>query len=135
MDTIRQDLICFADDTPRTTGTTSDMESGVGQMRMCQLWEKLQDWAKQHTACFGSTDEDIEHSELTTYKYCPEEGAQYLPKIREYFRFPPPFDFKKYLNVRIDGLKGAEKFAPDNVGQANVSYDQHNCLLAFSGFC
>ena len=30
MDTIRQDLMCFADDAPRNTGTTGPMEFGVG---------------------------------------------------------------------------------------------------------
>ena len=80
--------MCFADDTSGNIGTTGPMESGVGQMRICRSWDKLQDWAKQHTACFKYTDEDIEHNELTRYKYCPEEGAQYLPKIIENFRLP-----------------------------------------------
>ena len=112
--------MCFADDTPRNTGTTGPMESGVGQMRMCRSWDKLQEWAVQHTACFRYTDEDIEHNELTRYKFCPEEGIEYMPKIRQYFGLPadwmpPPFDVKNYLNTGLDGLKGAAKFAPDNI--------------------
>ena len=120
IDTIRQDLMCFADDTPRNTGTTGPMESGVGQMRMCRSWDKLQDWATQNTACFRYTDEDIEHDEITRYKFCPKEGERYMSTIREYFNLaedwtPPPFDLSNYLNVGVDSLREAVKFAPDNV--------------------
>ena len=60
------------------------------------------------------------HNELTRYKFCPEEGMKYMPRIRQYFGLPanwmpPPFNVKNYLNTGIDGLKGAAKFAPDNV--------------------
>ncbi|KAI4169556.1 MAG: hypothetical protein LQ343_005636 [Gyalolechia ehrenbergii] len=84
-DALRQDIMCHADDTPRYTTTTNDPESGVGQMRQCRSWTKLQEWTRERTACFRNIHEGQRIHEIERYKFCPP-GSPYLPKIRGYFK-------------------------------------------------
>jgi len=79
LDAFRQDIICNADDTPRYTGLrkSTSMEnpsSGIGQVRMCRDWGKLERWAREHSACYkyqrGATTPEGIPADL--FKHCPD---------------------------------------------------------------
>lgn len=59
-DFLRQDIMCHADDTPRYTGFTNGEKPGMMQMRMCRSWDKMEAWARSHTACFRDMSQDNE---------------------------------------------------------------------------
>lgn len=100
MSSLRQDVLCAADDTPRYGGFARG-KSGIGQRRMCRDWKELEHWASTHTACyrtehgqtFGdnssddqlsayrSTHPDANLNGLWHYSWCPE-GSQYAEAAR-----------------------------------------------------
>jgi len=59
-DFLRQDIICHADDTPRYTGLSKGEHPGMMQTRMCRSWDKMEHWARSHTACFRDMKQDVE---------------------------------------------------------------------------
>lgn len=76
---LREDTACNADDTMRYTGrlhamkdaNTTGVYSGVGQTRMCRSWDKLRDFAAEHSACYRRpTDHYVPL--LDRYKNCPD---------------------------------------------------------------
>ena len=76
---LREDTICNADDTPRYTGRLHSeaghdkVSSGTGQIRMCRDWNKLRQFALDHSACYKRP---LDHpiSLLDRYKYCPDSS-------------------------------------------------------------
>ena len=43
------------------------------QTRMCKSWDKLEDWARGHTACFRDIGREVEgFPEIEKYKFCPD---------------------------------------------------------------
>ena len=67
---LREDILCNADDTPRYTGGHFKIAgSGQGQLRLCRDWSKLDDWARQHSACYRGPDLFEGEEE---YKFCPD---------------------------------------------------------------
>ncbi|KAL9108291.1 MAG: hypothetical protein Q9227_006888 [Pyrenula ochraceoflavens] len=85
LETLREETVCQADDTPRWTGKLHGQEeavrpvSGVGQVRMCRDWGRLEGWARENSACFKrrpGVDEELPLKER--YKYCPG-GEVYWP--------------------------------------------------------
>jgi hypothetical protein len=56
LDALRQDTLCYADDTPRYTGYQPARHSGTDQNRQCKDWSNLASWARQHHACWKYTD-------------------------------------------------------------------------------
>jgi len=84
-DAIRQDILCNADDTPRYSDESDRPESGVGQVRMCRSWEKLEEWAKGYNSCYAyvnQTSGDL--PELQRFLYCPD-GSPWREKVVEVF--------------------------------------------------
>lgn len=79
LDSLRQDVICQADDTPRFTGQVPS-RSGIGQRRQCRDWQKLEAWAKDHTACHRHIK--ISDSVLERFQFCPE-GSSYGHQVNE----------------------------------------------------
>ncbi|KAF2763636.1 hypothetical protein EJ03DRAFT_379256 [Teratosphaeria nubilosa] len=59
LDALRRDVICNADDTPRYTTDNPSPETGHGQHRRCRNWDALNDWAKQHCACYRYSHEEL----------------------------------------------------------------------------
>ena len=49
-DTLRQNIMCQADDT--LLSTTGRRDAGMNQTRMCRDWDALRQWATEHTACY-----------------------------------------------------------------------------------
>ena len=72
LDAIRQDIICNADDTPRYTGfVNGPPSSGLGQIHMCRDWERLEQWAQEHSACYRYAPvETPEGIPLESFKHC-----------------------------------------------------------------
>ncbi|KAI9648978.1 hypothetical protein NHQ30_001544 [Ciborinia camelliae] len=85
LDTLRQDVICFADDTPRYTSELHPGQSGTGQTRQCRDWDALEAWSLEHTSCWR--DIQPNNSEIDTlirFKFCPP-GSPYLEQIHAVF--------------------------------------------------
>lgn len=77
MDALRRQVLCDADDTPRATERRAEVVSGLLQHRKCRSWEKLEDFAKRHTACYRRPDNpDSEGiSKLERFKHCPPDSG------------------------------------------------------------
>jgi len=71
---LREDIICNADDTPRYTGGNHKQAgSGQDQIRMCRDWNKLDEWANNHSACFDLPRNTLERTHSSEqYKHCPD---------------------------------------------------------------
>ncbi|KAI4246696.1 MAG: hypothetical protein LQ352_006317, partial [Teloschistes flavicans] len=84
-ESLREDILCTADDTPRYTSFDHPGRSGVGQSRLCRDWDQLSAWAREHTSCWryiNGTDPNIDT--LLRYRYCPP-GSPYTEAIRAVF--------------------------------------------------
>ena len=55
-DTLRQHIMCMADDT--LLYSEGHRDSGVNQTRMCRDWDALRQWATEHTACYHDSAPD-----------------------------------------------------------------------------
>lgn len=88
LDSLRDDILCQADDTPRFTTRTKAPESGMGQLRQCKDWGALEKWAAERTACYRYVSHkagSIDQFEL--FKYCPKDSP-YWPALRKHFGKP-----------------------------------------------
>ncbi|KAL8991213.1 MAG: hypothetical protein Q9169_007919 [Polycauliona sp. 2 TL-2023] len=84
LDVLRDDVICHADDTPRYTTTTQKPESGMGQMRQCRDWRKLEEWAEKYSGCWKYLDaKHDESSEIWRWTYCPE-GTPWHDRVKKW---------------------------------------------------
>lgn len=85
INSLREDLMCQADDTPRWTGY-APMISGVDQVRQCRDWKQLEAWTKERNACHkhGATVVGEPGDQLEKWTYCPP-GSPYLEKIRKFY--------------------------------------------------
>ncbi|KAL9623030.1 MAG: hypothetical protein Q9160_002749 [Pyrenula sp. 1 TL-2023] len=78
LESLRDDVICKADDMPRYTGRRNaqadvmDPFSGVGQKRMCRDWDQLTKWAIERTACYGRAGNNAETPLLDLFTQCPD---------------------------------------------------------------
>lgn len=60
---------------------------GDGSIRKCRDFNRLETWAKKHTACFRKSDPgETERPFEQKLQWCPLETG-YLPRIREYFDY------------------------------------------------
>ena len=84
LDAFRMEVLCDADDTPRYTGLDQENKaSGTGQYRQCRDWDRMEAWAKTHSACWHYADEkDAPKNRLEMYRFCPK-GSPYAEKVRE----------------------------------------------------
>lgn len=96
---LRADIICNADDTPRFTD--GDTKPGEGQVRKCRDWSRLQQYVQAHPGCFKYINPENHRLEtINRMKYCPNDSP-YLPKIRKYFGLPSdwlPWPVEERLN-------------------------------------
>ena len=78
IDALRRDVLCNADDTPRYMTRTHTPDSGIGQIRMCRDWSRLEAWAKQYHSCWRyiSRAHD-EYDELERYIYCRPDSPYF----------------------------------------------------------
>lgn len=82
LDGIRQDIMRDADDNLRWTGPGAKLVAGNGQMRMCRNFTKLEEWAKQYSACYSYKGDDVDEFPIIDhYKHCP--AGIHWPKLDE----------------------------------------------------
>ncbi|KAF2258844.1 hypothetical protein CC78DRAFT_90422 [Lojkania enalia] len=89
LDSIRQDTMCMADDTPRYVplNAVHGFRPGDGQNRKCRNWDAIQQFVGEHDPCYKYIQPgNKELSNLERFQYCPDD-SQYLPKIRQYFGY------------------------------------------------
>lgn len=87
LDSLRRDVICNADDTPRLTTNDSIPETGHGQYRQCRSWDKLETWAKQYNSCYryiNETETPDQFPQIQRFVWCPE-GSPYRAQVEELF--------------------------------------------------
>lgn len=83
-----QNIICEADDTPFYTSTTSNITTGLGQVRMCRSWDRLTKWANERTACFAYINETQGvNAVIERFRYCPKDSYLLKP-MRKNFGYP-----------------------------------------------
>lgn len=86
LDTIRQDVMCHADDTPMPT-INERHKIGDGQVRMCKDWGALVAWTQEpeRQACFKMIDEykRVPNS-LEEFAFCPGD-SKYKGIMDSYF--------------------------------------------------
>lgn len=86
LDTLRQDLMCLADDTPMPT-INAIHQIGNGQVRQCRDWNKLIAWTQEpeRHACYKMLDDyrKVPHT-LEQFDYC-NVNSEYAPIVEEYF--------------------------------------------------
>ncbi|KAL9005344.1 MAG: hypothetical protein Q9188_001885 [Gyalolechia gomerana] len=86
LDTLRQDMMCLADDTPMPT-INKIHHIGNRQIRQCRDWDKLVAWTQEpeRHACYRMLDDyrKVPHT-LEQFDYCDKE-SQYLPVAEHYF--------------------------------------------------
>jgi len=76
MESLRQDILCNADDTPRYTTADAVPESGVGQLRQCRDWGKLESWAREYNACYRFINQTATgFPNVLRYTFCPPGSA------------------------------------------------------------
>lgn len=81
MEALRQDIICNADDTPRYTTADQVPESGVGQVRMCRDWDRLEAWAHQYNACYRFINQTASgFPNVLRYTFCPQDSPD-IPEV------------------------------------------------------
>lgn len=75
MDSLLEDVHCFADDTPRFTSEAHPGSPGVNQPRMCRDWNRLQKYSLDHTSCWRDLEPNNTHADsLLRYRYCPPDS-------------------------------------------------------------
>ena len=78
LNTLREEVMCNADDTPRYTGRVNEQASaehatsGIGQTKMCRDFNQLEQWAVEHSACYKPIDVyNDSFPRIERYKFCP----------------------------------------------------------------
>jgi len=85
MDSLRGDIMCQADDSPRYTTISKSPESAVGQIRQCRDWTKLEEWAASHTSCYNYISAAADNiNQFERFKFCPKDSP-YWPAVRKHF--------------------------------------------------
>lgn len=84
-DTLRQDILCHADDTPMASANADPfVQVGEGQKRLCRSWDALEKWSADNTACFANVNETSAGDEVEKFKYCPK-NSRFAAKMRDHF--------------------------------------------------
>lgn len=81
---LRQEVMCTADDTPRSMTFAHPGSIGVGQYRRCRDWDKMVDWTRDHWSCWRDINKTDHIDTLLRYRYCPPESP-YYERIHEIF--------------------------------------------------
>lgn len=87
LDSLRQDLMCSADDTPMPVTTLPD-KIGVDQIRTCRDFDALVQWTKEPNRfpCYYRPVDDPRkpRQQIEAYGYC-KEGSPYFEAQEAYF--------------------------------------------------
>ena len=70
------------------TSPYANASTGLGQLRKCRSWDKLQEWAEEHTACFAYVNETQGvDAVIQRFRYCPRE-SQAATRMKKWFGYP-----------------------------------------------
>ncbi|KUJ16891.1 uncharacterized protein LY89DRAFT_585428, partial [Mollisia scopiformis] len=86
LDSLLQDTLCVADDTPRHVPVDPLGLPGMGQARACRNWNKLETFATKHWSCWKNvkpTDSSVDG--ILRFIYCPPDSP-YQEKIHQALR-------------------------------------------------
>ena len=86
LDWLRNDIQCHADDTPLYESNSRRPDIGIGQVRRCRDWSRLQAWAREHHSCYRYGDfvvEDQKQNQVGRFRFCPA-GSPYGAKVERY---------------------------------------------------
>lgn len=75
LDALRRQILCDADDTPRATERREEVVSGLLQHRNCRSSTELEDFARQHTACYKRPERPDGKPRLERFKHCPKDSG------------------------------------------------------------
>jgi hypothetical protein len=86
IDSLRQDIICAADDTPLPLA--QEHKFGDGQLQRCRNWSQMVDWARhpERHACFRWDDYREATNTLELFAFCPD-GSPYKPTMEAHFAY------------------------------------------------
>jgi len=91
LDSLREQVMCDADDTPRFTHSKNEESghiTGMHQKRQCRDWSKLENWARQYNSCYRYGDPTWDKgNQFRRFMFCKEDSP-YLPAVREFFGKP-----------------------------------------------
>lgn len=86
LESLRQDMMCLADDTPMPT-IDKVHQIGNGQVRQCRDWDALVAWTQEpdRHACYHMLDDyrKVPHT-LEQFDYC-DRGSRYAAVAEAYF--------------------------------------------------
>ena len=83
-DSIRQQLVCDADDTLRAGYAGQEGISGIGQSRVCRNWDVYEAWARNHTACYRRKNKpDFSVPPIEHYKFCPPDSGYVIDDMEQ----------------------------------------------------
>lgn len=84
LDSLRQDVMCYADDTPIPAVTVQRV--GRGQFRQCRSWDKLRAWATTPDldACHRFDDYGEATNKMELFAFCPH-NSPYRQAMSSYF--------------------------------------------------
>jgi len=88
LDELVTDVKCNSDDTLRYTKVGAGKNTGMGQLKTCRNWGKLEKWTLENAGCYryGNPNiEDAKTSQIPRFRFCPE-GSKDLARVREYFK-------------------------------------------------
>ena len=81
---LREDVACYADDTPLYTGALNAQKGkrvadpGIGQVRMCRDWDEIRQFSIQNSACYDAVAGGIDGPEIDKYKFCRDGSKPWL---------------------------------------------------------
>lgn len=85
---LRDEILCFADDTPRYTTASDDPKTAEGQFRQCRDWAQLERWAEQRSACYQYISHKADTiDQFKRFMFCPRD-SRYWTQVRAHFRKP-----------------------------------------------
>ena len=86
LDSLRQDVMCMADDTPMPT-VNRKHRIGDGQIMQCRDWSKLTAWTQEpeRQSCYHMIDDyHTVHHTLEQFDDCPQDSP-YFSVAKAYF--------------------------------------------------
>jgi hypothetical protein len=89
LDSLREDVLCAADDTPLSLGPQAQNdEKKTSHTRRCRNFMRLEYWADDNSACFeGLEPGEPGYQTLEEWRRCPARSP-YRPIVEDYFSEP-----------------------------------------------
>jgi hypothetical protein len=86
LDSLRQNVLCQADDTPMPAARAHHV--GDGELRKCRSWDKIAAWAKRpdQNACYRFNDYQEAANTLELFEFCPVYSP-YRLVMEAYFEY------------------------------------------------